>query len=66
MPSKGKLPSKYLFTAFAAGIEETVNDAIQPHTHARISIPPELIDYWLKHIEMIMETDTSSLLGKEK
>ena len=57
---------KNLFTAYAADIEKVANEALDPYTDTRVCVPPEVIDYWLQHIEMIMEVDTLSLLGKEK
>jgi hypothetical protein len=45
---------KNLFTAFAADIEKVVNDMRKPHAAFPLSIPPEVIDYWLHNIEVIM------------
>jgi hypothetical protein len=56
---------KNLFSAFAADIEKVANEALGPRTDTRVCVPPEIIDYWLQHIEMIMEVETKSLLGKE-
>lgn len=57
---------KNLFRAYAADIEKVANEVLEPYTDTRLCVPPEVIDYWLKHIEMIMEVDAVSLLGKEK
>ena len=57
---------KNLFIAFASNVEDVANEILEPSTDTRVCMPPEVIDYWLKHIEMIMEVDNKSLLGKEK
>lgn len=56
---------KNLFRDYAADIEKVANEMVQPHAFGQISVPPEIIDYWLSHIELIMEVDAKSLLGKD-
>lgn len=54
---------KNLFSAFAADIEKVANEVLEEnHIYTRVCVPPEIIDYWLQHIEMIMEVDSKSLL----
>lgn len=70
---KGKIPTlkpetitlKSLFTAFAVDIEKVANEALGPRVDTRVCVPPEVIEYWLQHIEMIMEVDIKKLLGRE-
>jgi len=56
---------KNLFTAYAADIEKVANEILKDCTQTRVNVPPDVIDYWLSHIELIMEVTPISLLGKE-
>jgi hypothetical protein len=56
---------KNLFRAYAAQIEKVANEILEPSTLTRVQVPPEVIDYWLSHIELVMEVDAKSLLGKD-
>ena len=53
---------KNLFRAYAADVEKVANEMVQPHASGQISVPPEIIDYWLEHLETIVTVDAKSLL----
>jgi len=56
---------KNLFRAYASEIEKVANEILEHSTLTRVQVPTEIIEYWLFHIEMIMEVDTKSLLVKD-
>jgi hypothetical protein len=48
---------KNLFRAYAADIEKVANEILEPSTLTRVQVPPEVIDCWLEHLEMIVTVD---------